>query len=337
MADTAQEGYVVLAAQSAEGTPATTVTAGLRVTSVDIGATTENIEADPEIGGNRDRDTAGVALGSFHVSGTIEGYVRVEQIGYLLRAAGWQPTGAPVADGDAYVHTFVPGVMTPLTIESAWGRNRLVRRFSDVYVDTLELTVAGDDFATFSAGVVGLAESVVETPSVPLWVTPDPIAQFLGSAAAMSDLATYRLSEMSVSIANNLSTDEVVIGQRALAATTPGRREVGFSGTIKPTGTHEEVTKLYRAAAYGSPDATAPLESEPYHTSTELTFGSTLTVGSSTVPYGLTVTMPDTVLNAFPLEASGADVLEASVEGIALAGEDPVATIVVRNARGTTY
>lgn len=341
MADTAQEGYVLVAAQAAPGEPATTLTEGLRVTSVDVGAVTENIVADPEIGGTRSRDTGGIALGSFHVAGTIEGYVRLEQLGYLLRAAGLQPTGAPAQDGDtgAFTHTFEPGVLTPLTLESAWGRNRLVRRFSDVYVTTLEFSTAGDEFATFSASVVGLEESVVDTPSTPMWATPDPIAHYLGSAVEVSDLATYRLSEMTWTLENNLSTDEVVIGQRALADITPGAREVSFSGTIKPKGTMEEVTMLYRAAAYGAPDATQPLETEPYHTASTMTFGSTKKIGTSeTLRYGITLDMPDVVLNAFPLEASGADVLEASVEANALADAgQPEVTVSLRNARGTAY
>ena len=332
---------MTVAKQTGRGVPAAAVTTGLRVTSTDVGAITSNIDADPEIGGNRDRNTAGVALGAFHAGGNLEGYVRYDALGYLLLAAGFVQSGAPTeieAGTGAYAHTFTPGVATPLTLETSWGRNRAVRRFVDTFVNSLEFSVAGDDFARFSAEVLALSETYVDTPSVPVWASPDPMGTYLGSAAELSALGTYRLGEMTWSLANNMSDDETVIGSRFLADTTPGRREVGFSGTIKPSTTATEVTALYRAGAYGAPDATVPLETEPYHTATTMTFGSGRKIGTATdTRYGVEVTMPDTVLNAFALEGSGADPIEAQVEGIAYAGAAPVATIVLRNARATAY
>lgn len=340
MSDTSAEGYVALAKQTAQGTPATTLTTGHRVTSVDIGATTENLVADAEIGGGRDRYSEGVALGSYHVSGDMESYLRFDTLGTFLLMAGFVESPAPVQEATtgAWTHTFIPGAFTYGTIETAWGRNRAVRRVSDCLVDELEFSTAGNEFATMTASILGLAEAWQASPSVPTFAALDSMGNYLGSAITLDGLGTYRASDMSLTIANNISNDEEVVGQRALADITPGRREIGFSLNIKPQGTAANVTDLYRAAAYGGKALTAPGDAEPYHTSAVLTFGSRKLIGTSTANrYSVEFTMPDVVLDAFPLEGSGDDPIEAQVEGLAFAGTSSVTSIKLRNSRATAY
>lgn len=340
MSDTSQEGYVSLGKQTAQGTPATTVTTGILATSISVNAETENLMADPEIGAGRDRDAGGTGLASYKVAGSIEGLLRWDYLGHLLGAAGFQQQGAPAQEATtgAWEHTFVPGAPTYLTLETAWGRNRLIRRVSDVLIGNLELTVAGDEFCTFTAEFLGLREGVQASPSVPTFVR-EPAGTALGSGVVLDGLGTYRLSDMSMTIENNLSDDEVVIGQRELADITPGRREVGFSGTIKPQGAAAIVTDLYRAAVYGSKTATAPVTTgDVFHTSAELTFGAPRLIGTSTTRrYGLMATLPDVVLEGIALDASGDDPIEAAITGHALAGASPVATLKLRNGRATAY
>jgi hypothetical protein len=341
MSDTAQEGYLALARQAAQGT-AVAPTRGLLVTSVDLSGQTENLVADPEIGGGRDIDAAGVALGTFSVSGDVEGYLRYNELGLLLLAAGFEELADPVQDGTtgAWTHTFTPAAaFSWLTAETAWGRNRAIRRFRDCLVDELELSVAGNEFATFTAGLIGLGETWEATPSAPTYATGDSIGTYLGSRLTLDGLGSYRLSDLSLTIANNVSDDEAVIGQRELADLTPGAREVSWSGTLKLDGAApESVTDLYRAAMYGSKTATEPGTSDVYHTSATARFGSPKLIGTSTtLRYGVEVAMPDVVLNAFPLEGSGADVIEAQVEGRAVKGASPVSTITLHNAVGTRY
>lgn len=340
MSDTSQEGYVALAMQEDQGTPAASVTAGFKVTSVDLGATTENLIADPEIGGGRDRYTEGVALGSYHVSGDLEAYLRFDALGYFLLMAGFVEDGAPVQDGTtgAWEHTFIPGPAQHGTFETAWGRNRAVRRVSDCLVNELELSVSGNDYATMTASILGLAEAWQGSPSVPTFAASDAMGTYLGSAITLPDLGTFRFSETSLTIANNVSDDETVIGQRELADITPGRREVSFTGTIKPQGTAQAVTDLYRAAVYGDPTLTAPGDVDVYHTSATVTFASPRLIGTSTTHrYGVSFELPDVVIDAFPLEGSGDDPIEAAIEANAFAGSEPVATITLRNSRGTAY
>lgn len=343
MSDTAQEGYLTLALQSAQGTPAATVTKGVRVTSSGVSGQSENIEADPEIGGGRDRDTAAVVPGGFSVAGTVEANARFNQLGYLLLAAGFEEATGPVQDGTtgAWTHTFTPAATGPkwLTVEASWGRNRAIRRFSDVLVNELALAVAGNELATMSVDFLGMGETWQASPSVPVFPAVDPIGSYLGSAVTLDGLGSYRLTECEWTLANNLSDDEYVIGSRGLVDITPGQRDVRFTGTLRVNpAAPGPVTDLYRAAMYGSKTATTPGTDDPYHTSAVLTFGSRKFVGTSTtVRYGVKVTMPDVVLNAFPLEGSGADVIEASIEGVAFKGASPVSTIELYNNVGTTY
>jgi hypothetical protein len=343
VSDTAQEGYLTLALQSAQGTAASTVTKGVRVTSNAVSGQSENLVADPEIGGGRDRDTAGVVPGGFSVSGQVEMYARFNQLGYLLLAAGFEEASGPVQDGTtgAWTHTFTPAATGPkfLTLESAWGRNRAIRRFSDCLVNELSLAVAGNDWVTATVDFLGINEAWQASPSVPVFPAVDPIGTYIGSAITLDTLGTYRLTDLEWTLANNLSDDEYVVGKRSLVDITPGQREVGFTGTLRLDGSAPaQVTDLYRAAMYGDKAATAPSLDGPYHTSATLVFGSRKLVGSSTtVRYGMEVSMPDVVLNAFPLEGSGADVIEASIEGNAFKGASPVSTIKLYNTVGTTY
>lgn len=340
MSDTSQEGYVALAVQAAQGTPSPTVPTGVKVTSVDVGATTENLIADPEIGGGRDRYTEGVALGSYHVAGDLEAYLRFDAFGFLLLMAGFVQDGAPVQDGTtgAYEHTFIPGVFSYGTMETAWGRNRAIRRVSDCLVNELGLSVPGNDYATMSASILGLAEEWQASPSVPTFAAADAMGTYLGSAVELPELGTFRFSDLSLTVANNVSDDEAVIGQRELADITPGRREVSFSGTIKPQGNAQAVTDLYRAAVYGGDALTSPGDVDVYHTPAVVTFGSPRLIGTSTTHrYSVAFDLPDVVVDAFPLEGSGDDPIEAAIEANAFAGVEDVVTIRLRNARSTAY
>lgn len=343
MSDTAREGYLTLAKQTAQGTPATTVTTGLKVTSNDIGGVSENLDADPEIGGSRAMDSALAALGAFHVAGSIEGYLRHEPIGLLLLGLGFVESGAPVAlTGGGYAHTFVPrtGDPTFLTLESAWGRNRAIRRFTDVLVGNLELSVSADDRVTFSSEVVGIGESWQATPSVATFAKPDPTGTFIGSGIILDSLGTYRAQELSVTVENNLSDDETAIGQRSIVDVTPGSLEVTGSATMRfNPSVPGQLTDLYRAALYGSKTATTPQAGEPYHTAATFTFGTKVKLPSNTTDFwGLDVVLPDVVLSAFPLESSGDDVIEADIEFTAYDnGTDPIVKFVLRNNRSTAY
>lgn len=339
MSTTAQDGYVVLAPQTAKGTPNATLGAyGLRVTSSNTSGQSELLDDDPEIGGGRDNDTSAATMGGFSVAGDLEGAFRPSVVGLLLKAAGFQP-GAPVQDAatGAWSHTFVPSTFTYLTVEGRWGNTDAIRRFSDVLVNEFSVNLEANGKASWSASLLGSQESWQGTPSVPTFET-DPIANYAGSAVTLDGLGTYRFESVGLTIANNLSDDEYVIGSRFLDDVTPGGREVTMSGTIKVGNNTPKVTDLYRAAVYGSKAATAPGGSDPYHSAGAITFGNPRLIGTSILKrFGMIATIPDLVLSGFPLEASGEDRLTVDIEGRAYKGAGDVLSVVLQNSKATPY
>lgn len=343
MGDTAQTGYVAIAVQTAKGTPATPAAAdAIKVTSNTVSGGSDLLDNDPEIGGGRETDSSAAVLGGFSVGGDLEGQFRAKIFGRLLLGAGFVAS-APVQDAatGAYTHTFTPGVAKWLTILSRWG-SAATRLFSDCLVNELSLTLDANGKVTWSASIVGINEGFGATGITPSFET-SPVANYAGSAATLDGLSTYRFESMGLTIANNLSDDEFVIGSRVLDDVTPGNRDVSVSATLKGSSLPGPVLDLYRAAVYGSKTATGPTTaagggSDPYHSSAALTFGSTKLVGTSvTKRYGLAATIPDLVVSGFPLEASGADRLGAEIEGWAMKGAGNLVSIDLVNDQSTQY
>lgn len=340
MADTAQQGYVCLAKQSAYGVPNTADLAAqqLLVDSHSIGADVEVQHPDPEIGGSRDPRVGAAIFGGVKVTGDIDASLRFHLLPLLLLAAGFVESGAPVEQTTgtgAWRHRFIPGDATPLTILSAWGKDRLVRQWQDCLIDELTVGVDAGDRGTISASILGLNEGVVSAivPSTP---ANDAKASWYGSAVVFDGLGTYRWQGANLGIANNLDDSAWVLGSRLLNDITPGEREVTLNGTIRlGTNAPASLTDLYRAAAYGSKTATGPTTLDPYATSGALTLGSSKLIGTSTTDYyRLVATLPSLVLEGFPLEQSGADVLSADITARAYGS---AYTLDVYNSRATAY
>lgn len=343
MSDTAQLGYLTLAGQTAKGTPnvAGLTTGGVRATGFTLGPDTEVTSPDAEIGGTRDPNLAGAAFGGFKVGGSVDGYLRYAVLlPLMLRASGFVAAAPTVVTaGQVFKHTFTPGAAQYLTAETSWGLNRAIRRFSDLLVNSFSISLSANERATLTAEFVGAIEAWQAAPTAVTYPTADGIGNFLGSAITFDTLGTYRFTEAEIAVANNLSDDEYVIGSRSLDDVTAGEREITFTGTIKLGTNTPSLTDLYRAAAYGSKTATAPAGSDPYQTSFAHTVGSTKLIGTSlTEKYRALFTVPSAVLNAIPLEASGADVLSAQIEAKAYSdGINPIMTIDVWNNVATQY
>lgn len=341
MSAIAQDGYVAVAAQTAKGTPATVDgTNSLLVTSNSLGGMTDALDYEEEIGGGRDAQSSSAVLGGFTVGGDLEGLFRPKAFGFLLLGAGFT-TVAPTQDGvtGAWTHTFTPGTPKYLTIVTRWGNTDAVRKFSDCLVDELTVSLDANGKGTWSASIVGAREEYGVAGITPTFET-NPVANYAGSAAVLDGLGTYRWEAMELSIANNLSDDEFVIGSRSLDDVTPGAREVTISGTIKVGNNTPSVTDLYRAAVHGSKTSTdsSTATADPYHTSAAMTFGSKKLIGTSvTKRHALIATLPDVVLAGFPLEASGSDRLTVEIEGRAVKGAGDVVSLVLQNDRATVY
>lgn len=337
MSDTGQSGYVAIGRQTAKGAAAVP-TQGIYVNDYSVSGQTELVVPDPEIGGGRAIVTSGVSAGSFKVSGDLSALLRSKMVGFLLMGAGFAaPAPTQEATTGAYTHAFVPGAMTYLTLERSWGANRLISRAQDCLVDELTFSVDAEGQATVEASFIGTTEARQASAGTPTFET-DPVADWKGSALTLDSLSTYRAMSMSLAIRNNLTDDEFVIGSRFLDDVTPKRREIDFEVGIKLGNDTPAVTELYRAAVWGSKTATSPQALDPFKCAADVTFGSSKLIGTSVVNrFGLTATLTDVILEGFPLEMSGDDVLEASVKGIVTQGAGQHATINLRNAFATAY
>jgi hypothetical protein len=342
MSEIAQNGYVCLAVQTAKGTPAAVTGAdALKVTSVGISGQSEMLDFEDEIGGGRDADSSAAVMGGFTISGELEGLFRPKTFGLLLLGAGFA-AAAPVQDATsgAFTHTFTPAA-TPkyLSLLTRWGLTSAVRRFSDCLVNELSFSLDANGKVTWSASIVGRREEYGIAGVTPTFET-NPVADYVGSAVTLDGLGTYRFESVGLSIANNLSDDEFVIGSRQLEDVTPGARSVTMTGTIKVGDNSPAVTDLYRAAVLGSKTASdsSTAGATPYHSAAALTFGSAKLIGTSTIKrHALIATIPDLVLAGFPLEASGADRLTVEIEGTALKGAGNLVSIDLQNDRSTQY
>lgn len=339
MSQTAQTGYVALGIQTAKGTPATVDgSLALRVTGFSVSGQSELLDFEEEIGGGRDSESGAAVLGGFMVSGDMEGLFRSKVFGYLLLAAGFT-AAAPVQDAltGAYRHTFTPAITgSYLTLVTRWGSTDAVRRFEDCLVNELTISLDANGKVTWSASIIGARETYGVAGVTPTFET-GPVANYAGSAVTL-DSSTFAWESIELSIANNLSDDEFVIGSRLLDDVTFGAREVTVGGTVKVSDNSPSVTELYRKAVLGSGTATTPGSSDPYHSSAAVTFGSNRLVGTSTTHYfGVKATLPDLVLAGFPLGGSGSDRLTVDLEGRALAGASPVVTIELTNDKATAY
>jgi tail tube protein len=340
MSETAQNGYCIIGVQTAKGTPAVlTASNALKLTSATPSGQAELLDDDAEIGGGRDFEASSAVLGGFNVAGDLEGLFRAKTIGYLLMAAGFAPA-APVQDGvtGAYKHTFTPtNALNYLTMLIRWGNAGVVRKMSDCLVNEITFELEANGKVTWSASVIGCEEVADVAGMTPLFETT-PVANYAGSAAELDGLGTYRWESMSLGINNNLSDDEWVIGSRKLDDVTGGAREVTVGGTIKVGNNSPSLTDLYKAAVYGDVAATAPGGSDPYHTDSALTFGTTKLVGTSiTHRFGMKATVPDLVIQGFPLEASGDDRLTIDIEGRAYKGVSAAVSLELTNDRATVY
>lgn len=340
MSENAQTGYVVIGIQTAKGSPATPAAANaLKVTSFGVSGQADLLDDDAEIGGGRDYEGSSAVLGGFMVGGDCEGLLRAKTIGLLLLAAGYS-AAAPVQDGvtGAYRHVFTPtNTLTYITLLTRWGTTDAVRLLSDCLVNELTISLEANGKVTWSASLIGCEEDGDVVGVTPLFETT-PVANYAGSAAELDGLGTYRWESMEFSLNNNLSDDEWVIGSRKLDDVTAGAREITVTGTIKVGNNSPSVTDLYKAAVYGDVNATEPGGSDPYHTDSSLTFGTTKLVGTSlTHFFGLKVDVPDLVIQGFPLEASGDDRLTVDIEARAYKGASPAATMTLTNDRATQY
>lgn len=227
--------------------------------------------AEGEIGTGRDVSQA--VPGGFSAAGAINGNLRVRSAAIFLEAAlGTKVNVAANGSGTpptAAVDQYTPADDLPyLTIEKKIGTSapeRLIQRYTDCMVNTLNVSVASGGLSTFSAGIVAQGEQKLSSQtdsSIDYSATTDDLLVFHGgrirhattgtTLTAAHDDSTFQSIEFVIN--NNVATDEYTVRpSRFLRSLTEGMRSIECNLTI----VFEDEAK-YAQYTYGASNRTAP-------------------------------------------------------------------------------
>lgn len=252
MSVTGQVGYVSVAKQTGKGTAQTTDAKykAVKITGDSLVANNNLLVAEGEIGVGRDVSQA--VPGGFSAAGAINGNLRIRSAAVFLEAALGTKAVIP-ADGSATpptaaVDQYLPGDDLPyLTIEKKIGTTapeRIFLRYTDAFVNTLNITVPPAALATFSAGVIAAGEqelaSATDT-SIDYDAATDDLLVFHGGRIRHADAGTTlanthdnsTFQQLEVVINNNVISDEYTIRpSRFLRDLTEGIRSIETNLTI---------------------------------------------------------------------------------------------------------
>jgi len=364
MSITGHVGHVALAKQTAFGTPNVTAAQyrAVKLTGDSLVAANNMLVAENEIGFGRDVSQA--VPGGFSAAGAINGNLRVRAASVFLEGAlGLRTAVAPDAGPPATeaVDEFTPTEDLPVfTVEKKVGTTApelLVLRYSDVMVNTLNLSAPSGGLATYSAGLIAAGESkqaaALVTPTYP--AESDDLLIFHGGRIRHADEGTASpltagdndatFQSMEVVINNNVQADEYTIRpSRFLRSLTEGFRNVETNMTI----VFEDHEK-YERYTYGAVGRTAP-GYNLYHGKVEFFLGNwqiadadaidldTLT-GGPTNPQAMELRIPRLVFAGLPVTlASGRIAVSTTARALKPASGDNIIEAIVRpSAAGFNY
>lgn len=307
MSITGQVGYVSVAKQSAAGTANTTSGdyKAVKITGDSLVANNNMLVAEGEIGTGRDVSQA--IPNGFSAAGAINGNLRARAAAVFLDGALGPKTVIPAVPGGtpptAALDQFLPADDLPYyTIEKKIGTTspeRLITRYTDSMVNTLNISVPSGGLATFSAGIVASKEEVLASStdgSIDYDATSDELLAFHGgrirhaitgtTLANTHDDSTFQSIEFVIN--NNIATDEYTVRpSRFLRSLTEGMRSIEANLTI----VFEDEAK-YKQYTYGASGSTSPGYSL-YMGALELFLGNWQVVsGAGSADEGLEITTP---------------------------------------------
>lgn len=277
MSVTGQVGHVALAKQTAFGTPNTTGAQykAVKITGDSLVASNNMIVAEGEIGTGRDVTQA--VPGGFSSAGAINGNLTARAGAAFLNGALGTLTAVTATVGEAAYDKFDPADVLPVfTVEKQVGTDArsanelLVLRYTDVMVNTLNISANSGGLSTWSAGLIACGESrqttalVTEPISYPS--TGDDLLVFHGGRirtkdSTNADTVTFVTGDndpvfqnLEVVINNNVLADEYTIRpSRFLRSLTEGIRSVEINCTIV-----FEDYATYQQYTYGATGNNAP-------------------------------------------------------------------------------
>lgn len=172
--------------------------------------------------------------GRLRISGSLEGmHARPAGLGHLLRAALGEPE---TAGAGPYVHTFTPAsakfsevaALPPYSI-SVRRRSGLIHRYSGGQLNSLTLNQARDAALVVTSSWI--AKGVSEVADTEMVQETAPRFRF-GQFTVERDGEPFDLLEdFSITIANNLETEELLDGTDEIAGTDFGDSQISLSIT----------------------------------------------------------------------------------------------------------
>lgn len=259
MSVTGQTGHVAFAKQTGFAVPNVTPGAyrAVKITGDSLVASNNMLVAEGEIGTGRDVTQA--VPGGFSAAGAINGNLTARAAAVTLNGALGNIVADPGTPGTDVAHDeFSPFDVLPVfTVEKKVGsaarlaKELLTLRYTDVMINTLNVTASSGGLSTFSAGLIACGEQYIPTGpiAVPTYNTAsNDLLVFHGGRVLRQDTSDdagivfdatdvdqndTTFQSLEVVINNNVQADEYTIRpSRFLRSLTEGIRSVELNMTI---------------------------------------------------------------------------------------------------------
>ncbi len=253
-----QKHRVGAALQSAVGTPVTTMTHWIPVTSANVDPNREELEIT-ETAGRRAPDPTD--LGSKSYQGSIAGAVRPNSFPLWKTAAFGTPATTVLVAAAAWQHIWNPdgtgSEPRPLSLMliADDSTTPIVDFFSDVFITGLKVSCARDDYMLYELKTLPLHMDLATAD--PGAVVHDATSKFPFNALGVqlsvngAALAELGISDFEIDYDGKFEVDEVNLGSlEADGATSPG---YSITGSFNVTGVNN-VSPHYRRALLETPD-----------------------------------------------------------------------------------
>lgn len=333
MGYSSQSGNVAFRTQTARGQVATDIETNgvaVRIRSGSLTANRELLVPDPEIGGGRDVPDAG--LGTVSYSGDFEMYLRFNSILTFLNAALGR-TVTTVGTNGEQVHTITPSDNAALPFLSVYeeiSSGLETAQYTDCVVNTFHLEVEPNGYLSCTVGLIAVKQ-LLGVPVLDVSGIYDETTITVGTNVLVKhDGTNIKPKSFSFDLNNNFEDDDFRLGQFTLEDLTPKRREVTASMTVRI-----EDQALMRQALNGSGASVTPtgITTKKPLTVEMVSYENIPGTTPATVPYGLTLSLPQVIFEPFGYEPSGDDIIETDLSMRALRPSlaTPVAEFTLRN------
>lgn len=310
-----QGGSVGFRAQSAKGTYA--IGAGspaifVRTKSGALGGKRDLLIPDPEIGGNRDVPDA--LLGAVAFEGQYDSYARMDSLASWLYYALGAKTDSSAGSGSTLVGTHVikqaDGTNVPwVSVEENIANDYIHFEYTDAKANTFHMEADANGYLMGNIGMVALSQISVPGASATASPVFDTSPLTVGTNITLSfGGVQLPAKHFSFDVANNLENNDFRLGSLFLGDAVEKRRLVTMGCKIRPSS-----NALLRQGLYGDPNATMAGGVVTKNNVT-LTCTTYQFIGTTVVPYSLTIAVPVAAIKPFTPAPSGDTAIEHDIE-----------------------